>query len=162
MKEFRILAVSDTHGRREKLQRAIDQNRQINMIIHCGDGAKDITDVIIPDKTTVSRVMGNTDIYSVYGVEEENLESCNGMVLFITHGHKYNVKNGLHTLSAEGKRRDADIVIFGHTHIPFLKEGHPTLFNPGSLSEDSYGIITVTGENKCKFTHCRLGSEPCR
>ena len=54
---------------------------------------------------------------------------------FMTHGHYYYVSLGPERIIEEGKMRNADIVMFGHTHKPFLEmiDGMIVL-NPGSLS----------------------------
>ncbi|GHU33402.1 hypothetical protein FACS1894166_08770 [Bacilli bacterium] len=53
-----------------------------------------------------------------------------------------------------GKEENVDVVIFGHSHTPYIDDRHkPYLFNPGSIAlprnnefQKSYGIIEI--ENK--------------
>ena len=58
-----------------------------------------------------------------------------GNHIFITHGHYYYVSMGESDLLKEAKGRDADVVMYGHTHKPSLhEEDGVTILNPGSIS----------------------------
>ena len=51
------------------------------------------------------------------------------------HGHTYYVSLGPDTIREEALSRNADIVMFGHTHKPMIStEGGIVTLNPGSLS----------------------------
>ena len=78
-------------------------------------------------------VRGNNDFFSSLPREEE-FYLC-GYKVFITHGHAYYVSLDPEYIFEEGKARNVDIVMYGHTHRPFFeqKEGL-TVLNPGSLS----------------------------
>lgn len=53
----------------------------------------------------------------------------------VTHGHYYCVSTGHELLRDEGKARDFDIIMFGHTHKPVIdRSGGITILNPGSLT----------------------------
>lgn len=54
----------------------------------------------------------------------------------MTHGHYYYVTVGTRDLVEEAKTNGCDVVMFGHTHKPFLNQDDPelTVLNPGSLS----------------------------
>lgn len=147
----KILVVSDTHGRRDTLQRCINISAPFDMIIHCGDGVKDIRGADIPDDAVVLAVAGNTDSYSSPDEDTLILERINSRHVMITHGHLHNVKSGLDTISRYADNLKADIVIFGHTHKWFLRMNNPVLFNPGDLSTGSYGIITISNKNEWSF-----------
>jgi len=152
----KILVVSDSHGRRDTLQRCIDINYPFDMIIHCGDGVKDLRGAHVPDGVIILAVAGNTDIYSSLDEELFLTEIIEGKNVLITHGHKYNVKSGLHTiLQAAGEFR-ADVVLFGHTHQSHLSGDGPILFNPGDFSTGNYGIISIQDKNRWMFEHRRL------
>ena len=45
------------------------------------------------------------------------LEIQNKKIL-LTHGHRYRVKYGYDRLLSRAKEISADIVVFGHTHVP--------------------------------------------
>ena len=75
------------------------------------------------------------------------------VALFMTHGHKYSAKSTLVPLILRARELGADIALFGHTHDPILRElpsdeKYPKpllIFNPGSLREGSFGLLTVVG-----------------
>jgi len=152
----KILVVSDTHGRREALQRCIEISAPFDIIIHCGDGIKDIRSAEIPENSIVLAVAGNTDLYSSADEESLLIENIEGKKVLITHGHLYNVKSGLFSLSKYADEITADIVFFGHTHQSFLSVNNPVLFNPGDLSTGSYGIITIMDNREWIFEHKRI------
>jgi putative phosphoesterase len=75
-----------------------------------------------------------------------------GKNVFAAHGHTYNIDNGIETLSAAGAIMDADMLFFGHTHQPFIRESDATLIlNPGSCSRPrggfppSFAIVSFPG-----------------
>lgn len=147
----KILVISDTHGRRDALQRCIDISFPFDIIIHCGDGVKDLRSADLPEKSVIFAVAGNTDIYSSPDEEIVLIESIEGKKVLITHGHLYNVKSGLISLSKYAGEIKADVVFFGHTHQSHLSINNPVLFNPGDLSTGSYGIITIGNDKEWIF-----------
>ena len=49
------------------------------------------------------------------------------------HGHRYGVKSDLTQLAINAKRRNYNIALYGHTHVPDVREVEGvTLINPGS------------------------------
>ncbi len=156
MSKASILVISDSHGEYQKIERILSGDEKFSHIIHCGDGTRDIVNVDIPKDTVLFRVSGNVDIYSSYGVDEEIIEDICGKTVYITHGHIYNVKSTLAGIKRHAENIGAQAAFFGHTHIPLLSEGEPLLFNPGALSLDSYGVVTVEDSGDWKFEHRRL------
>lgn len=79
---------------------------------------------------------------------------------FMAHGHQYSVSLGVERILDEGRSRNADIVMFGHTHRPYLKKfGDITVLNPGSLSfprqegrKGSYIIMEMDRDGNTEFT----------
>ena len=56
-----------------------------------------------------------------------------GLDLYMTHGHLYNENNW---------DKENTILIFGHYHIPFIKEmGNNLYMNPGSISRPQDGFL---------------------
>ena len=63
------------------------------------------------------------------------------------------MKRNYNHLKEKALDEGADIAIFGHTHIPYLKEEKEiTLFNPGAVLRGNYGVISFE-ENKVEFIH---------
>lgn len=143
---MRILVVSDTHGDVYNFLRVIRKHTDAEVVIHCGDGADDLFDVkrMFTDRMFIS-VRGNCD----FCCDSPNVETITleGKKLFITHGHIYNVKYDLLNLTLAGKEAGADLVLFGHTHIPTsVYEDGMYLLNPGSLRgyDGSYALVDVS------------------
>lgn len=61
-------------------------------------------------------------------ISEMGCIMIDGISMYITHGHKYNYEN-------KPPMCPHDILIFGHTHVPFAEDCEEGLFiNPGSVS----------------------------
>ena len=127
----KIIVISDTHGNRagiDKLKSLFEEN---DYIIHLGDGAGDVREIMdtYPEKVYFCR--GNCDFLPYPEEGELEIEGCK---IFYCHGHKYGVKSGLEGITQEGVRRGADVVLYGHTHRALITQSdNLTLINPGSL-----------------------------
>ena len=103
-------------------------------------------------------VRGNNDFFSDLPREEEI--DIGGYKAFITHGHPYYVSLDSEYIREEGAARKVDIVMFGHTHRPYLKKfGDITVLNPGSLAfprqegrKGSYIIMEMDRDGNAEFT----------
>ena len=128
---MKIMVFSDTHGQPDKMLTAIVQASP-DMIIHLGDGARDIEKIKKQfPQIPLEAVRGNCDLSS--DLPESSLFSAGGVKIFITHGHIFAVKHTLSTLIDEGRRLNADIVLFGHTHAANnTTESGLYVVNPGS------------------------------
>lgn len=151
---LRFLVFSDTHGLREPM-RELYKLYPNDGIIHLGDYIADARWLM--DYTgghPVYQVKGNCD-YAAAGPEEQLLE-LGGVKFLLMHGHRYQVKSGYGGALAEAKRQGAQVLLFGHTHIPFLEERDGILMmNPGSLRNPcrEYGIIEIEGKVKGALLH---------
>ena len=143
---MRILVISDSHGNTRNIERAVESQPEANIIIHLGDGADDIVDLefVYRDKQFY-QVAGNCDWGSSLPLEGE-LKVADKTIFFV-HGHEYRVKTNLQQIKMEARKRNADIVLFGHTHLPITEyDDELYLLNPGSLqyADGTYGIIDIT------------------
>ncbi len=155
---MKVLIVSDTHGKQAELDKALQQAGKIDMFIHLGDveGGEDYIDAVVESEKHMVR--GNNDFFSDLPNEEEFF--IGDKKVFITHGHGYYVSMGTEYIKEEGQARKADIVMFGHTHRPYLDiEEDITVLNPGSLSyprqegrKGSYMILEVDKDGKFCYT----------
>ncbi|MBQ9679650.1 MAG: metallophosphoesterase [Ruminococcus sp.] len=141
---MKIIVVSDTHGSYRNFKKVMELNRNADIIVHCGDSRDELDDIKFEfrDKKFVT-VKGNCDFMTMLPLSEEF--TADGVKFFVTHGHMYNVKYGLLDLFMAAKEKQADIALFGHTHIPHdeVVDGI-RLFNPGSLGYDkSFGVIEI-------------------
>lgn len=142
---MKLLIVSDTHGKLANLEKAINSQLPIDLLIHLGDGEKEVSDIkkIHPNLKTL-QVKGNCDVGSKLNSSLEY--TLLGKKLFITHGHDFGVKSSLYPIFTKTKELNADILLFGHTHQPFhIFEQGIFIMNPGSLGAAcaSYGIINI-------------------
>ena len=162
----KILVFSDSHEETEYMRKAIGMNSDADLTVHLGDGASDLSRNL-PDNCSDSHVFieGNGEYYGWIGIDRRYrpqktaLIEFEGKRIFMTHGHLYEVKSGLEKLLARAYSDGADIVLFGHTHVPLIqyipegtdldyvgKTDRPLLvFNPGSIGQgfqNSFGLLT--------------------
>ncbi len=155
---MRILIVSDTHGRLENLRKVLSASGPFDMLLHCGDveGDEDRIKELAGCQTVMVR--GNNDFFSELPAEAEF--NIGRYKVFITHGHRYNVSIGPEMIVEEALDRQVDIVMFGHTHKPFMeRHGELIALNPGSLSyprqegrRPSYVIMETDKEGDIHFS----------
>lgn len=146
---IRIIVFSDTHKCIEPCIQAVNNIKDIDMIIHAGDhwsDARELEDIF--KNIPVKYVRGNCD-FSLAPLEE--LIEIGNRKIFVTHGHMYNVKqehDRYETIKKRGLELGADVVVFGHTHIPFNQNfGNITIINPGSVKYTrNYGIIEIDND----------------
>lgn len=141
---MRILVFSDSHGSTYRMRDAIMNHPEADMIIHLGDGERDIeavSDVIGSRK--VVQVCGNCDFYSQLPVNE--IVTVNGAKIFCSHGHSELVKHGIGAFISKAKSINACIALYGHTHesVTDYVDGL-YIMNPGSIRSREYGAIDIT------------------
>lgn len=153
---LKIIVVSDTHGNTDLLGRVIGASSPFDIIVHCGDGLKDIHRADVPENSVVLKVHGNTDSSFGFDADEILIEDILETTVMITHGHRFDVKTGLNGLLLQAKNLNAGVVIFGHTHKQFFHKGPPLLFNPGDLSGGNYGIIHASKDKEWIFEHRKI------
>lgn len=142
---MKIIAVSDTHGSPELLLAAVLRAGHTDVLLHAGDGIRDCAALDGQYAGSVYIVRGNCDF--VPCEFNERMIPLEGAVLYLTHGHLFDAKATLNRLWRKGREVGADVVCFGHTHVPLLdKQGKLTLLNPGSLRHaKTYGLIEIKG-----------------
>jgi uncharacterized protein len=151
---IKILVVSDSHGNFSILDKILEENKPFDYLIHCGDGVDDLSNLYIESK--IIKVSGNVDLYRGIDIVRVNLISIEDKKILVVHGDLLGVKNGYESLRSESIRVGADITLFGHSHIQYLSDHKPYLFNPGAAIDGFYGIIEIG--NTIKFIHNRFYS----
>ncbi len=144
----KILIFSDTHGYIDNCIDIINAEKGVNAVIHAGDCVRDAEDLAaVFENIPVHYVMGNNDWFS-NAVADMTLE-IGGKRIFITHGHAYNVKyeHNYRTLVKRGKEVNADLIVFGHTHMPHTSyEENMIILNPGSARfTRTYAVAEIEG-----------------
>ena len=128
-----IAVISDTHRVAKYINIAKEYIKSADVLIHLGDNSEDIEELTKGFKGKVYGVRGNCDFTNNY--PKENIIVLEGKKILITHGDLYGVKYSLTNLYYRAKEVEADIVLFGHSHIPIVeKHNDICLMNPGSIS----------------------------
>jgi len=143
-RQLRILVMSDSHGSKKNMFEAIDIETP-DVILHLGDNIRDCYDVeALYPEIMLRAVKGNCDGgYPGAEIDEFVLEDKR---FLMTHGHLFGVKHGKARILEVAKSRGADILLFGHTHIPYHKEENGLIaLNPGSIGygEKSYAVLEL-------------------
>ena len=129
---MKVLLVSDTHGSNYHLEEVLEIEKP-DFLCHMGDleGSEDYVRLIA--NCPLAMVAGNNDFWT--DLKQEVAFDLAGYRIFMTHGHYYSVYSGYDKLKSAGHRNGADIILFGHIHVPVLeKVGDVYIANPGSLS----------------------------
>ena len=142
----KVLVISDSHGAAYGMLQAIAAEEP-DACIFLGDGERDL------DKArekypglAFHAVRGNCDLMS--SLPACVLCSFEGVRVFATHGHRFNVKYDpyLDGIKEAARQAEAQVALFGHTHDPLLSfDGELLIMNPGSLREGSYGVLELEG-----------------
>lgn len=130
---MKILIVSDTHGRHDNFDIVINKVKPIDLLIHLGDfeGGRDYVEAMAPCQTEM--ISGNNDYF--IDLSREKLITIGKYKVFLTHGHYYGVNFNTEKLEEKAREVGADIVMYGHTHIPSTQLKQDIwIVNPGSLS----------------------------
>lgn len=154
---MRILIASDTHGNDLTLERAIKECGHLDLLIHAGDVNQSEDYIRAIAECPVQMIRGNNDFFTQLPAEKEF--TVGEYKIFLTHGHAYCVNAGYETIRREARAREADIVIFGHTHRPLIEEKQDLIvLNPGSLSyprqeggKHTYILMTLDEKGKASF-----------
>ncbi len=154
---MRVLIISDTHGDTDNFDLLLEKERNIDMVIHCGDGARDFDYIEERSRCSFRCVRGNCDL----------LCRVRDSISFELEGHGIYVEHGLHIsnmnlreLREFGEFNRVDVIMYGHTHRQRIEKTDGLwIVNPGSLSRprdgypsyailetDGQGNITVKGE----------------
>jgi putative phosphoesterase len=145
-----LVIISDTHiDSIEKLpSKLIDEIKNADGVIHTGD--------ITSEKVLRDLFNLNPNIYAVRGNMDKNLFSSlpkkrlieiEGIKIGITHGDTFygNIEDYLFYSFPE-----ADIIIHGHTHVPFWgKVDDKYILNPGSPLQNRGGLKYNTYAKLC-------------
>ncbi len=163
---MKILIVSDTHGRLDNLEKAVERVEDFDHLIHCGDaeGQEDEIEEIAGVPVTIVR--GNNDWDSK--LPANRVVDFGPYSLFVTHGHRYGVGYGTRELCEEAQARGCNVAVYGHVHVPEVDESDPeiTVINPGSLTfprqanrRPSYVVMEITPKGEALYTINYLGKD---
>ena len=133
-----VVVLADTHIRRNSSRRLPDavytHLEAADLVLHAGDVL--VADVLdeLSGFAPVHAVLGNNDAELVGVLPETRLLDVDAVRIGMVHD-----SGPAKGRAARLRRRfpDADLVVFGHSHIPWDQEGldGQVLFNPGSPTE---------------------------
>lgn len=161
----KLLVLSDTHGSVAALASVLTRANDFSpdAAVFLGDGFEDL------DAATAStgffrpwqKVRGNNDYGVVY--QETGVFDFAGRRFFICHGHRFNMYRGMDLLINAARNHEADVALFGHTHVPFfLDVGGLSLINPGSVGQPrsragaTFAIIECPAEGPLKTEFLKI------
>lgn len=149
---MRVVVMSDTHApfRWKRTPPALDRAlRQCDLILHAGDVCVPSLLDELRTYAPVHAVLGNNDgpDAAAWGAPERWEEEIEGLHVAMVHDA------GVSAGRAARVRRwfpTADLVVFGHSHIPLNDRSGPVhVFNPGSPTDKrmqpqgTYGVLEI-------------------
>ena len=158
---MKFVVISDVHGRADLVDRIMLIHGDRDGALFLGDGTKDIwVEQLQRGGRLFAGVRGNCDsIFAKaqeYDYDEELLLNIGEYTVIMMHGHTHSVKSGIERAVAYGAGRGADILLYGHTHVPceiYYPEGSEAfgvrltkplwVMNPGSVAAGSYGLLQI-------------------
>ena len=162
---MRAVVFSDSHGKYERMAEVFSRDKY-DVVLFLGDGLSDLHRAGAQNhRFTVFSVRGNCDgqggFLSALKAKDELSFNLGGINFLALHGHTRGVKSGMTNAIFAAREKEADVLLFGHTHEPLLtyldaEEYNLTkplyLFNPGSLASYSYGICEIRN-NQILLSH---------
>ncbi len=153
-----ILVLSDSHSALSFMRRCI-QTVQPDAVVHLGDYFDD--GLAMKEEfpgTSFYQVPGNCDRFRCPpGQPEILIQSLGGVTLYITHGHRHQVKSRLDGLLRDARASRAAAALYGHTHQAdcHREEDGRWVLNPGSCGYygGSAGLIEIQDG---RIQRCRL------
>lgn len=137
---MKILLVSDSHRDVKYLYEVVEKENP-NIIMYAGDYSSDAYDLNLAFDIPVYIVRGNCDYDDYTGIDIEEIKIDGLGKVILTHGHLFDVKRNMNSIYTMGVEKNANMVIFGHTHIQHLSKFNNILFvNPGAIVNHEYAI----------------------
>lgn len=130
-----LVVCSDTHGTdgARLSGRTREAVADAERVIHAGDFTSEAAlEEFYEVAARLDAVHGNADDPAVRDrLPEARVLTYEGVRFAVTH----RVEGGPTGLAMFGREKGADVVVSGHTHRPQVREGTPTLLNPGSHAD---------------------------
>ena len=150
-----IAVISDSHGNKGSISKIKKKISSAQVLLFLGDGENDLKEITEGFNGEVYAVRGNCDFKGIY--PEERVIEIQGKKIFMCHGHRYGVKYGYNSIFYRGKEVGADIVLFGHSHLPIIDEHDGLiLMNPGSISHGVGSLNKTLGYFDLSDKNCPI------
>ncbi len=144
-KTYKIVVVSDNHGRKQVLEQIRELHKDADYFIHCGD-----SEMMEFELAGYAHVKGNSDY--IQTLPDSLILTVGSHRIFVVHGHRHIIFGQFNALVSTAHTKACDIVCYGHTHIYRDDEiDGIRLLNPGSLrynrdaTPPSYMILEIAG-----------------
>lgn len=140
---MRIGVIADTHGLLRP--EVFDVFGDVEHILHAGDIGRPDLLVELEALAPVTGVFGNTDGFDVRRICPQVARTrLGGLSVVVTHGDQFGAPTAAALMNAFP---DADIIVFGHTHEPFLElyDYMVTVMNPGAAGATRAGVSPSVG-----------------
>jgi len=154
--------VSDTHSPRRWKgcpPTLAEQLAGADLILHAGDVCTADVLELLAQFAPVQAVMGNNDLPEVaaWGAPETLELELDGLTVAMIHDSGQAVAR---TLRMRRRFPDADLVVFGHSHIPMDVTGDGVrVFNPGSPTDrrrQPYGTFGILDIDSAELVDARI------
>jgi putative phosphoesterase len=139
---MKLLVFSDSHNDVATMLSVV-KAEQPEAVLHLGDHFEDGLELRSRIQAATYLVAGNTD--QGQGSSTTALLTFDQTKIFMTHGHVFGVKESLSDLLNAGSGLGAYIVLYGHTHKPYLSFTDGLwVMNPGCIGRRSSKAIHAT------------------
>jgi len=148
---MKVAILSDTHIRKGRSLPAYVWNvlSDVDTILHAGDFVTESLLEELKELAPVVAVRGNCD-WLIEGLPDRAVFTLEHLKIGMTHGFQGKGKNTPERAYNTFQEDKTDIIIFGHSHVPYMNIVNGVLlFNPGSTTERrgqeyySMGIMTI-------------------
>lgn len=150
---MKLLVFSDSHRSLSGMRDAVELEHP-DYVIHLGDLERD-AQLLAQEypALAITGVPGNCDGFPTAPLQQ--LVNYDGVPILMSHGHIWSVKSGYGGAIAAAHKCRAQVLLFGHTHVPYCTQEEDGLWvvNPGSIRDrGSYAVITIMdGKPSCEL-----------
>lgn len=155
---MKILVLSDSHSAISFMRCCVDAVCP-DAIVHLGDYFDD-GQALAEEYPRIPfyQVPGNCDRFRCpRWAQEIRIEPVLGVPLYMTHGHRHNVKMDTGLLIRDARASRSAAVLYGHTHVAECRQEPDGMWvlNPGSCGyfDGSAGLMEVSGG---RILSCRI------
>ena len=155
---MKILVLSDSHSAISFMRCCVDAVCP-DAIVHLGDYFDDGQALAEEyPRVPLYQVPGNCDRFRCpRWAQEIRIEPVLGVPLYMTHGHRHNVKMDTGLLIRDARASRSAAVLYGHTHVAECRQEPDGMWvlNPGSCGyfDGSAGLMEVSGG---RILSCRI------
>lgn len=150
---MKIVVFSDTHGDVDHMEQVVRREKPY-LVLHLGDLCRDAEELQRRLRSqTIQYVCGNCDGFTE--TPDQRVLQVEGRRILMTHGHRYGVKQAYGRAVFAAQEVEADILLFGHTHIPYCEDLKGLwVMNPGACQgrRASYGVISLEKDATVCYT----------